>query len=114
MLTNATGTPMRDHWPKLISTPQMFLSRDMVTAFMPLPAGVPMPPIAAPTGMPSITALPNLDLPGSQPFCSRMGIHRPKNTSAVGMSARNMDTTQVPIIIASRTAFALLPNIGRM
>lgn len=50
MLAMATGTPTSDHWAKLISTSQMLLSRDIVTAFMPLPAGVPMPPTAAPTG----------------------------------------------------------------
>ncbi len=71
-----------------------------------------MPPMAAPTGIPSITALPNFDFPGSQPFCSSIGMQRPKKTSAVGISARNMDTTQVPSMMASSTALALLPNAG--
>ena len=58
VLAIATGTPTMDHCTKDISTPQMLLSRDIVTAFMPLPAGVPIPPRAAATGMPSIIALP--------------------------------------------------------
>lgn len=37
----------------------------------------------------------------------------PKKISAVGISARNMETKQVPSITLSRTNFALLPNIGR-
>ena len=109
----ATGTPTIDHWAKEISTPQILLSRDMVTAFMPLPAGVPIPPRAAPTGIPSIRALPKLDFPGSQLFFSSSGEQMPKKISAVGISARNMETKQVPSITLSRTNFALLPNIGR-
>ena len=113
VLTMATGTPTTDHWAKEISTPQMDFSRDMVTAFMPLPAGVPMPPMAAPTGMPSISALPYFDLPGSQLFFSSRGWQIPKKISAVGMSARNMEMTQVPSITLSKTALDRFPNMGR-
>ena len=54
-----------------------------------------------------------MDLPGSQPFFSSRGVHRPKKISAVGMSARNIEMMQVPSITLSRTIFDLLPNMGR-
>ena len=74
----------------------------MVSMFMALPAGVPTPPMRQAMLSPSITALPKLLVPFTQPFFSSSRTATGSIMATTGMSARMVESSAQTIIRSSR------------
>ena len=100
--TRTMGTPIAVHSKNPMCTPAVLWRRLMVIMFMALPAGVPTPPMRQAMGSPSITALPKLLVPFTQPFFSSSRTATGSIMATTGMSARMVESSAQTIIRSSR------------